>query len=399
MKITEVRTIVTSPGRNFVLLKIITDSGIYGVGDGTLNGRELAVAEALREHIAPLLIGRDPDQIEDTWQYLFRGAYWRGGPVLNSALAAVDLALWDIKGKRAGLPVYSLLGGKTRHGALAYTHATGETFAEVTDNARALIERGFKVVRCQCAIPETVGTYGSGRGNAPTGEALPVEEIWEPRPYLKTVPRLFAHLREQLGDDIELFHDVHERLTPIQAARLGHELEPFHLFFLEDPLRPEHKESFRIIRQHTTTPLAMGELFTSKWECLPLITEQLIDFIRCDLAHVGGITEARKIAAIAECYQVQTAWHGPPDISPITHAANVHLDLATPNFGVQEWVVHPPEVADVIRGGPTFADGYLHVTDAPGLGCDIDEAAAVRYPYRRAYLPTSRRADGSVQDW
>jgi mannonate dehydratase len=399
MKITEVRTIVTSPGRNFVLLKIVTDAGIYGVGDGTLNGRELAVAEALREHIAPLLIGRDPDQIEDTWQYLFRGAYWRGGPVLNSALAAVDLALWDIKGKRAGLPVYSLLGGKTRHGALAYTHATGETFAEVTDNARALIERGFKVVRCQCAIPGTVGTYGSGRGNAPTGEALPVEEIWEPRPYLKTVPRLFAHLREQLGDDIELFHDVHERLTPIQAARLGHELEPFHLFFLEDPLRPEHKESFRIIRQHTTTPLAMGELFTSKWECLPLITEQLIDFIRCDLAHVGGITEARKIAAISECYQVQTAWHGPPDISPITHAANVHLDLATPNFGVQEWVVHPPEVADVIQGGPTFADGYLNVSEAPGLGCDIDEAAAARYPYRRAYLPTSRRADGSVQDW
>jgi mannonate dehydratase len=244
-----------------------------------------------------------------------------------------------------------------------------------------------------------VGTYGSGRGNAHTGEALPVEEIWEPRPYLQTIPRLFAHLRAELGDDIELFHDVHERLTPIQAARLGKELEPYHLFFLEDPLRPEHKESFRVIRQHTTIPLAMGELFTSKWECLPLITEQLIDFIRCDLAHVGGITEARKIAAIAECYQVQTAWHGPPDISPITHAANVHLDLATPNFGVQEWVVHPKEVADVIQGGPTFTDGYLNVSDAPGLGCDIDEKAAAKFPYRRAYLPTSRRADGSVQDW
>ena len=399
MRITDVRVIVTCPGRNFVLLKIITDEGIYGVGDGTLNGRELAVAECLREHIAPLLIGRDADCIEDTWQYLFRGAYWRGGPVLNSALAAVDLALWDIKGKRAGLPVYSLLGGRTRRGALAYTHATGDTFAEVTENARALIARGFKVVRCQCAIPGTVGTYGSGRGNAPTGEALPVEEIWEPRPYLQTVPRLFAHLRAELGSEVELFHDVHERLTPIQAARLGKELEPYHLFFLEDPLRPEHKESFRVIRQHTTTPLAMGELFTNKWECLPLITNQLIDFIRCDLAHVGGITEARKIAAIAECYQVQTAWHGPPDIAPITHAANVHLDLATPNFGVQEWVVHPKDVADVIQGGPTFADGYLNVSDAPGLGCDIDEEAAKKYPYRRAYLPTSRRADGSVQDW
>ena len=399
MKITDVRTIVTCPGRNFVLLKIVTESGLYGVGDGTLNGRELAVAEALREHIAPLLIGRDADQIEDTWQYLFRGAYWRGGPVLNSALAAVDLALWDLKGKRAGLPVYSLLGGRTRRGALCYSHATGDTFEEVLDNVRALQARGFKVIRCQCAIPGSVGTYGSGRGNSPTGEALPVEEIWEPSPYLRTIPRLFDYLRHHLGDEVELFHDVHERLTPIQAGRLGKELEPYHLFFLEDALRPEHKESFRLVRQHTTTPLAMGELFTNKWECLPLISEQLIDYIRCDLAHVGGITEARKIAAVAECYHVQTAWHGPPDIAPMTHAANVHLDLATPNFGVQEWVVHPPEVADVVQGGPTMAGGYLNVSDAPGLGCDIDEAAAARYPYRRGYLPVSRRADGSVQDW
>ncbi|MGQ0637004.1 MAG: D-mannonate dehydratase ManD [Planctomycetaceae bacterium] len=399
MKITDVRVIVTCPGRNFVLLKIVTDEGVYGVGDGTLFGRELAVAACLRDHIAPLLIGRDPDRIEDTWQFLFRGTYWRGGPVLNTALAAVDLALWDIKGKRAGLPVYSLLGGKTRQGALAYTHASGNSFAEVTESARRYIAQGFKVVRCQCAIPGTVGTYGTGPGT-PTGtELLPLEEIWEPRPYLQTVPRLFAHLREQLGGEIELFHDVHERLTPIQAARLGKELEPYHLFFLEDPLRPELKEGFRVIRQHTTTPLGMGELFTSKWECLPLITEQLIDFIRCDLVHAAGITEARKIAAIAECYYVQTAWHGPPDISPIAHAANVHLDIAIPNFGVQEWVEHPPQTADVIRGGPTFSKGYLHVSDAPGLGCDIDEQAAAKYPYRRSYLPMARRADGSVQDW
>lgn len=399
MRITDLRVIVTCPGRNFVLVKLFTDDGLYGVGDGTLNGRELAVAELLREHIRPLLIGRDADRIEDIWQYLFRGAYWRGGPVLNTALAAVDLALWDLKGKRAGLPVYSLLGGRTREGALAYTHASGDTFEAVTAQAREYIARGFKVVRCQCAIPGTQGTYGSGATNSPTGEALPAVEVWEPAPYLRTIPRLFEHLRRELGDEIELFHDVHERLTPIQAARLGRELEPFHLFFLEDPLRPEHKESFRIVRQHTTTPLAMGELFTHKWECLPLLTEQLIDFIRCDLAHCGGITEARKIAAVAECFQVQTAWHGPPDISPIAHAANVHLDLATSNFGVQEWVAHPPQVADVIHGGPTFHAGYLNVSDTPGLGCDIDEGAAAKYPYQRAYLPVARRADGSVQDW
>lgn len=399
MQIKEARVIVTSPGRNFVALKIVTDEGLYGVGDGTLNGRELAVAECLREHIAPLLVGRDPDRIEDIWQYLFRGTYWRGGPVLNTALSAVDLALWDIKGKRAGLPVYSLLGGKTREGALAYTHASGDTFAETTDAARKLIEQGYKVVRCQSAVPGLVGTYGAGRSYPRGDEALPFEETWEPRPYMQTVPRLFAHLRKHLGDEIELFHDVHERLTPIQAAKLAKDLEPYDLFFLEDPLRPEHKESFRVVRQHTTTPLAMGELFTGKWECLPLITEQLIDFIRCDLVHAGGITEGRKIAAIAECYSVRTAWHGPPDISPIGHAANVHLDLAIPNFGVQEWIAPSPEVADVFHGGPTFKDGYLRVSDAPGLGCDIDEAAAAQYPYRRSYLPTSRRADGSVQDW
>jgi mannonate dehydratase len=196
-----------------------------------------------------------------------------------------------------------------------------------------------------------------------------------------------------------LFHDVHERLNPIQAARLAKELEPFHLFFLEDPLRPEHKESFRLLRHHSTTPIAMGELYHNKWECLPVITEQLIDFIRCDLGHTGGITECRKIAAIAEPYQVLTAWHGPGDIGPITHAANVHLDLATPNFGVQEMTFFSDKVKEVIPGGPTYRDGYLWVEDSPGLGCDINEEAAAKHPYQRAYLPTTRRADGSVHDW
>ncbi|HZP82116.1 MAG TPA: D-mannonate dehydratase ManD [Chthonomonadaceae bacterium] len=414
MKITEVKVIVTCPGRNYVLVKILTDTpGLYGVGDATLNGRELAVASALRDHIAPLLLGRDPDRIEDIWQSLFRGAYWRGGPVLMTALAGVDTALWDIKGKRAGLPVYSLLGGKTREGALAYTHAGGSDFAEVEDSVRKAMARGFKVVRAQVAIPGNAGTYGTGGGKEAAtanwgagsggdwgdGGPMPYVETWEPAPYLRTIPKLFAHLRDKLGEEVELFHDVHERLTPIQAARLARELEPFHLFFLEDPLRPEHKESFRLIRQHATTPLAMGELFHTKWECLPLITEQLIDFIRCDLGHIGGITEAKKIAAVAECYYVQTAWHGPGDIAPMTHAANVHLDIALPNFGVQEMVFFPEVVHEVMPGSPTFKDGYLHVTDAPGLGTDLDEEAAAKYPYERAYLPVTRRADGSVMDW
>ncbi len=414
MKITEVRVIVTCPGRNYVVVKILTDEpGLYGVGDATLNGRELAVAEALRQHIAPLLIGRDPDRIEDTWQYLFRGTYWRGGPVLMTALAGIDLALWDIKGKRANLPLYSLLGGKTREGALCYTHAGGKDPVAVEDAVRAKRERGFQVVRAQVAVPKAVGTYGvggakeaasatwgSGAGTATAGgEALPhVETNWEPSQYLRVVPKLFEHLRSTLGDDVELLHDVHERLNPIQASRLARELEPYHLFFLEDPLRPEHKESFRLLRQHSTTPIAMGELFHTRYECLPLFTEQLIDFIRCDLGHIGGVTEARKIAALAEPFQILTAWHGPGDIAPMTHSANVHVDVSIPNFGVQEMVAFPDVVHEVLPGAPEYRDGYLWPNEAPGLGCDINEEAAKKYPYKRAYLPT-RRADGSVHDW
>lgn len=399
MKITDLRVVVTCPGRNYVALKLLTDQpGLYGVGDATLNGRELAVARLLDEHLRPLLIGRDPDRIEDIWQSLFRGTYWRGGPVLMTALAGIDLALWDIKGKNAGLPVYSLLGGKTREGALAYSHASGRDFEAVEDQVRRLMARGFKVVRCQVAVegPGLKGAYGVSESPE---DSLPAEEIWEPAPYLRTIPRLFDHLRRAVGDEVELLHDVHERLTPVEAARLGKDLEPYHLFFLEDPIRPEHKESFRLIRQHTTTPLAMGELYHTNWEFLPLITEQLIDYVRCDLGHFGGITHAKKLAAIAEPYYVKTAFHGPGDIGPPTHAANVHVDISIPNFGVQETVDFPDAVHEVMPGAPQFRNGYLHVSDAPGLGVDLDEAAAAKYPYRRAYLPVSRRLDGSVQDW
>jgi mannonate dehydratase len=403
MKITGVKVIVTCPGRNYVLVKIETDQdGLYGIGDATLNGRELAVAELLEKHLAPLLIGRDPDRIEDIWQFIFRGTYWRGGPVLMTALAGIDMALWDIKGKVADLPLYSLLGGKSRDKALCYVHVSGRDFEEVKDNALAAIEKGFKAIRVQVAIPGCEGTYGASpyTGTVHNGEKLPSVEVWEPRPYLKTIPKLFEYLRVELGDEIELLHDTHERLTPIEAAKLAKELEPHNLFFLEDLLRPEHKESFRLVRQSSTTPLAMGELFTTKWDCLPLISEQLIDYIRCDLAHIGGITEARKVAALAEYYHVKTAWHGPPDVAPPTHLANVHVDLAIPNFGIQEiWVDYPEEMDEVFTGRPIIEDGYLFVDDAPGLGCEINEEAAKKFPYERDYLPVVRRRDGSVYDW
>jgi mannonate dehydratase len=408
LNISAVRVIVTCPGRNYVVVKILTNEpGLYGVGDATLNGRELAVATALKEHIAPLLIGRDPEQVEDIYQYLYRGSYWRSGPVQMTALAGVDEALWDIKGKRAGMPVYQLLGGRTRIGALAYTHAGGRDPIEVEDAVRRGIERGFKCVRAQVALPGLEATYGTSTtkkseehaGRVDQQAGLPETEIFEPSIYLRTIPKLFEHLRIKLGEEVELLHDTHEKLGPIDGARLAKELEPYHLFFLEDLLRPEHKESFRVIRQHSTTPLAMGELFNSLWDCVPLIAEQLIDYIRCDLGHIGGISAARKVAALAEAFHVKTAWHGPADVGPPTHAASVHVDISIPNFGVQEMVFFPDVTREVLPGGPAFKDGYMNVDDTPGLGTDVDEERAKKYPYRRAYLPTARRKDGSVQDW
>ncbi|MDX1932629.1 MAG: D-mannonate dehydratase ManD [Capsulimonadales bacterium] len=415
MKITDVRVIVTCPGRNYVVVKILTDEdGLYGVGDATLNGRELAVATLLRDHIAPLLIGRDPHRIEDIWQYLSRGSYWRGGPIQMTAIAGVDMALWDIKGKAAGLPVYQLLGGKTREGAWCYTHAGGRDAIEVEDSVRRAIDRGFRHVRAQIAVPGAVGTYGVGgakEASAATwaatglpvygdGGPMPDEEYnWEPARYLRVVPKLFEHLRTAVGDEVELLHDVHERLNPIEASRLAKELEPYHLFFLEDPLRPEHRESFRMVRRASTTPIAMGELYNTRHDVLPLMTEQLIDYVRCDLTHIGGISEARRIAAIAEPFAVRTAWHGPGDIAPMAHSANVHVDVSIPNFGVQEMVFFPEVVQEVLPGAPEYRDGRLWPSETPGLGCDINEEEAAKHPYRRAYLPTCRRADGSVLDW
>jgi mannonate dehydratase len=401
MKIVDLKVIVTCPSRNFVVIKIQTDEPeLYGVGDATLNGRELAVAAVLNDHLKPLLIGKDPDRIEDIWQYIQRGTYWRGGPVLTTALAAIDTALWDIKGKKAGLPLYSLLGGKCRTGALCYTHASGVDLEAVADSVAQKMEKGFKVIRAQVGLAGKgiKGNYGLKYSHL-NQSGFPEEQVWEPGPYLRTIPKLFEFLRIKFGEEIELMHDAHERCTPIEAGRLLKELEPYHLFYLEDPLRPEHKESFRRVRGYSTTPIAMGELFHSKWDCLTLITEQLIDFVRCTTIHSGGITEMKKIAAIAEAYHVKMALHGPPDVSPIGHAANVHFDLAVPNFGVQEWSFHDPCVYEVMPGGPTYSDGYLQVGDAPGLGCDINEAEAKKYPFRRGYLPTCRRLDGSVQDW
>jgi mannonate dehydratase len=395
MKITEIRVILTCPnGRNFVLVKVFTDEGLYGVGEGTLNGNEPVVAKAI-EHMSPLLIGMDPRNIEDIWQFVYHWPYFRGGPVYAAALGAIDLALWDLSGKISGRPVYQLLGGRCRRGAMVYRHASGRDAAEAVDQARKFIAEGAKVVRVQ---PGPYGGAGTLRTEAPARDGIPPVEIFEPHMYLNAVVPFIAAVRAELGDDVHLCHDVHERLTPAEAARLAKELEPYHLFFLEDCLRPENLEGFKLIRQASSTPLAMGEVFHSRSQAMPLITGQLIDYIRVAPLHVGGLTEARKIAALAEFHQVKTAFHGAHDLGVIGQAAAVHLDLAIPNFGVQEWAdFHAMEqICEVLPTPCRVEDGYAVPNELPGLGVDIDESAAAKYPYRPAYMPLVRREDGTM---
>lgn len=393
MKITDVKVIVTCPGRNFVFVKIFTDQpGLYGVGEGTLNGSESIVAEAL-VHLSHLLIGRDPQRIEDTWQLLYRQGYWRGGPIFMAAIAAIDIALWDIKGKIAGLPVYQLLGGKARDKVMCYTHAHGRDEVECEDSARSIMERGFKVVRCQ------VGAYGGPGivGELPAlSPGTPKTAIYEPTPYLLSVPKLFEHLRNTLGEEIELMHDAHEQLDPIASARLAKSVEPYRLFFLEDPLMPEHRESWSIVRQASTTPLAIGEIMTSRWDCLALFMNKWIDYIRIKPIHGGGITELRKILTLAEPFNVRSAMHGAADIGIIGQAASVAVQSVIPNFGVQEYTRHPEPAYEVTPGACEMREGHLYPNESPGLGIDIDEEKAAKYPYQRAFMPLLRRADGTV---
>jgi len=402
LPITAARVIVTCPGRNFVTLKLETAAGVYGIGDATLNGRELAVVSYLADHVIPCLIGRDAHQIEDIWQFLYRGAYWRRGPVTMSAIGAVDTALWDIKAKVAGLPLYQLLGGACRSAVRVYGHANGESVEETIAEARRYQEMGYTAVRLQSGVPGLRSTYGVSRDKMfyePANGGLPAENTWSTRKYLAAVPALFEAARAQLGWDIDLLHDSHHRLTPIEAARLGKDLEPYRLFWLEDTVAADNQASFRLIRQHTTTPLAVGEVFNSIWDCKQLIEEHLIDYIRATVVHAGGISHLRRVAALADLHHVKTGCHGATDLSPVCMAAALHFDVSVPNFGIQEYMRHTPETDAVFPHAYQFSSGSLHPGDAPGLGVDIDEELAARYPYQRAYLPVNRLEDGSMTNW
>jgi mannonate dehydratase len=404
LKITDVKVILTAPaGIRLVVVKVRTsEPGLYGLGCATFTQRGRVVETAVNEYLRPFLVGKDPAQIEDIWQSCFVSSYWRNGPVLYNAISGVDMALWDILGKRAGMPCYQLFGGKARRAVDTYRHASGLTLDGVEKSVRQAMEQGWRHVRAQLAVPG-FATYGAGR--PVPQEAQPRAnngaEVWEPRQYCRMVPKMFEHLRKQIGDDVELLHDSHERLPPILAMQLARDLEPYKLFFLEDPFAPEDVGYFAKLRALTSTPIAMGELFNNPNEFVPLISGRLIDFIRIHLSQIGGLTPARKVAALCEFFSVRSAWHGPGDVSPVGHAANVHLDLAIPNFGIQEARVFTQEEKDVFPGCPELKDGYYYANDKPGLGIDIDEALAAKFPIKDdppfdMRWGNLRRRDGSV---
>lgn len=412
MRIAKAEVIVTSPTRNFVTLKITTESGITGLGDATLNGREMAVVSYLAEHVVPLIIGRDASRIEDMWQFLYRGAYWRRGPVTMAAVAAVDVALWDIKAKAAGMPLYQLLGGASRDGLLAYGHASGRDLEELFDSVRHHQELGYRAIRIQTAVPGLEAIYGIASNTTSAANegvrydhepaqrgVLAKEEDWDTPSYMRHLPGVFEAVRNEFGPEVPLLHDAHHRLTPRQAAQLGKSLEPYDLFWLEDCTPAENQEALRLVRQHTTTPLAIGEVFNTIWDYKDIIREQLIDYVRSAVTHTGGITHMRRLMDYAALYQIKSGFHGPTDVSPVGMAAAMHLGLAIHNFGIQEYMMHSEATNAVFQQSFTWQNGLLHPGDKPGLGVELDVDEAGKYPYERAYLPYNRLKDGTIHDW
>jgi mannonate dehydratase len=371
-KIKDISVIATAPaGLRLVVVKVTTDQpGLYGYGCATFTQRADLVVPAVEKYLKPFLLGKPADRIDDIWQACYNSSYWRNGPVLNNAISGVDMALWDIKGRQANMPVYELLGGKVRDGADCYTHASGAEISETLDSARAILARGFRYVRVQVGVPGMAG-YGAAGGGT----------VFESAPYMRRALKLFEACRKDLPEDVELLHDVHERVHPVQAVRFAKDVEQFRLFFLEDVLSPEDIDYFKLIRQQSATQLAMGELFDNPHEWIPLISGRLIDFIRIHPSMIGGLTPARKVAALAEAFNVRSAWHGPGDLSPIGACCNITLDVTIPNFGVQEHTAFSERVQEVFQGCPVIKNGYWYPNDAPGWGIEVNESAAAKYPF------------------
>jgi mannonate dehydratase len=402
MKITDAKVIVTCPGRNFVILQVFTDQGIYGLGDATLNGMEKAVAVYLESFCIPALIGMDPRNTEDIWHFFYRGSYWKRGSVTMAAISAIDMALWDIKGKMLNTPLYNLIGGKSRDRVMVYAHANGKNLDDTIEKIGIEKEKGFIAIRVQSGIPGISDIYGVSKdGNyyEPAQKGLPHVEYWDTSRYLNFIPKLFEKVRKAFGSNLHLLHDVHHRCKPIEAVRLAKELEPFHLFWLEDPVSGELQEGLKLIRKQSATPIAIGEVFNTVYDYTTLVTEQLIDYIRMPLVHGGGITHLKKVMDFASIYHINSGFHGATDLSPVNLAASIHFDMAINNFGIQEYMPHQDIVYEVFKINYSFKDGFLHINEFPGIGVDINLKKALMYPYSMASLPVNRKMDGTMFYW
>ena len=408
MKITDAKVFVGGPGKNYVTLKIMTDQGIYGLGDATLNNRETLPAAYLQDYLIPNLIGMDPLRSEDIWQFFYRGAYFRRGPIAMAAFGAIDMALWDIKGKLANMPIYQLFGGKSRDGALVYAHATGADLPELMDSIARYVEQGYKAVRVQCGIPGMpTASYAVPDKPGTQGDYItdfsgikPKAEIWDSDRYIRFMPGALEQIRDRFGADLKLLHDVHHRLTPREAAAFAKAAEPVGLYWLEDPTPAEDQNALRLIRQHSTTPIAIGEVFNSIWDCNTLIEQELIDFIRVSVTYAGGITHTKRIVDLAGLHHIRTGFHGAPSHSPISMAAQHHLNAWAPNFGIQEYLVlGTPECEAMFPSDHILKDGLFYVSDAPGLGVDFDESEATKYEYTPGSHPIVRFEDGTMWNY
>jgi mannonate dehydratase len=400
LKITKVKAIATCPhGIELIVVKVETsEPGLYGIGCATFRQRAHAVVTAIDKSLNDFCAGKDVDNIEDLWQSTYQSSYWRNGPVLNNALSGLDQALWDIKGKRANMPVYQLLGGKSRFAVDCYAHASGNSPEAVADDVSKYMEEGFRHVRIQ------LGGYGStALSQSPdfkkAGFGLDRDNYMDAFTYRKSTIEIFEKTREQCGERVELLHDMHERLQPMEAINLIKELEQFRPFFIEDPFSPENNRYFKLLRENTSVPIAMGELFNSPHEWVDPMKDQLFDFIRIHISQIGGITPAMKVARLGEAFNVRTAWHGPGDVSPVGHAANAHIDLAVWNFGIQERVNFSDQLREIFPGAPYIENGYMYVNEAPGLGVDINEKLAAKYPLPEVQMndwTQVRKNDGTI---
>jgi mannonate dehydratase len=397
LKITKVKAIGTAPARsNLIVVKVETNEpGLYGLGCATFTQRAFSVVTAIDSYLNELCVGKDADNIEDIWQSVYVSSYWRNGPVLNNALSGLDQALWDIKGKRANMPVYQLLGGKARFAIDCYGHAVGKTPEEVAEDVQKFMDQGFRHVRIQ------QGGYGGvGLAQKPdfkeAGFGMPDDNYMDQRAYLKSVPKMFDVVRKRCGEDVELLHDIHERVEPMDAINVIKAVEQYRPFFIEDPFSPENMGWFKNLRQATTVPIAMGELFNNINEFVEPMTNRLFDYIRIHISQIGGITPAMKVARLGEWFNVRTAWHGPGDVSPVGHAAHGHIDMAVWNFGIQEAGRFNEQLQEVFPGCPTMKNGYMHLNEIPGIGVDINEKLAAKYPMSTKSNWQVRKRDGTI---